>query len=152
MALNAQISLSLLAHESSSGDLAKTVRVTPASYAALVADGSAAGQAQVTWSDSRTLSGASETLNLASLADTRDGSPATVTLTSVSAYYVKNSGASTLAFAGAPFPAGGQTVKAGGVAVQCDLSAAGMSTATVTVTGTAGGAYDIVLIGRGSVS
>jgi hypothetical protein len=118
----------------------------------LVADGAAAGQAQVAWSDSRTLSGGSETLNLASLADIRDGSPATVTLASVSAYYVKNSGSSDLAFTGAPFPAGGQTVKAGGVAVQCDLSAAGMSTATVTVNGTAGGAYDIVLIGRGSVS
>jgi hypothetical protein len=152
MALNAQISLSLLSHESSSGDLSRTVRVTPATYAAFVADGGGAGQAQVAWSDSRTLSGSSETLNPAALVDTRDGSPATVTLTSVSAYYVRNSGASNLAFAGAPFPAGGQTVRAGGVAVQCDLSAAGMSTATVTVTGTAGGTYDIVLVGRGSVS
>jgi hypothetical protein len=152
MALSAQISLSILAHEATSADLSAALRVTAASYAQTIANGTAAGQAQVAWSASRTLAGASQTLNLSSLPDTRDGVAATVTMTAVKVYHVKNKGTSSLVFAGAPFPAGGQTVNAGAVATHIDPSAAGMSASSVTVTGTVGGAYDIVLIGNGSVS
>lgn len=152
MALNAQVNLSLLAHETSSGDLSSTIRVTPASYAAAIGDGTGANQAQVVWSGSRTLSGASQTLNLAALPSVRDGVTATVTITAVKALYVKNTGTATLSFAGAPFPAGGQTVSAGAVAVQCDPSAAGMAASGVTVTGSAGCAYDLMFIGEGSIS
>ena len=43
MALNAQVNLSLLAHETASGDLSSTIRVTPASYAAAIGDGTPGG-------------------------------------------------------------------------------------------------------------
>jgi hypothetical protein len=36
--------------------------------------------------------------------------------------------------------------------VQCDPSAGGMAASGVTVTGTVGGSYEIVLLGEGSVS
>jgi hypothetical protein len=147
MAFNAQISLSLVAHESSAGDLSRTLRVTPANYAASMTEGTAANQAQVAWSDARTIAGASETLNLSALPDTRDGAAATVSLTAVKAWFVRNSGTATLTLSGGPF--GGQSVAAGAAAAQCDPSAAGMAATGVTVTGSA---YEIVLIGEGSVS
>jgi hypothetical protein len=152
MPLNAQIALSIVAHETTAGDLSKTMRVTPANYAVAVADGTAANQAQVAWSDSKTLAAASESFSLSSLSDTRDGSPATVSMTAVKAAYVRNKGASSLAFAGSPFPASGITVAAGAVAFQCDPSAAGMAASGVTVTGTIGGEYEIMLIGEGTVT
>lgn len=152
MAFSAQITLSLLAHESEAGDISTALRVTPASYAVAMTDGSAANQAQVAWSDNRTLSSSSETLALSALPDVRSGATVTVTITAVKAYYVRNRGASSLAFAGAPFPAAGLTVAAGAVAMQSDQSAAGMAASGVTVTGTSGGSYDIVLFGEGSVS
>ncbi|NBW16401.1 MAG: hypothetical protein EBR82_51315 [Caulobacteraceae bacterium] len=126
MALNAQIMLSILVHETSAGDLSRTLRATPASYSAVLSDGTAAYQAQVVWSDSRTLAGLSETLNLASLADTRDGATVSVAI--------------------------GLTVAAGGAYTQIDPTAAGMAAGTITVTGSAGAAYDIVLIGEGAVT
>lgn len=153
MALNAQILLSILAHETSAGDLSKTLRATPASYSASLTDGTAANQAQVVWSGTRTLSGSSQTLNLASLADTRDGAAVSVAITAVKAAYVRNSHASlAISLAGAPFPTGGVSIAAGGAYAQIDPTATGMATGTVTVTGTVGGTYDIVLIGEGSVT
>lgn len=152
MAFSAQITLSLLAHESEVGDISTALRVTPASYAVAMTDGTAANQAQVAWSDNRTLSSSSETLALSALPDVRSGATVTVTITAVKAYYVRNRGASSLAFAGAPFPAAGLTVAAGAVAMQSDQTTAGMSASGVTVTGTSGGSYDIVLFGEGSVS
>lgn len=153
MALNAQIMLSILAHETSAGDLSRTLRATPASYSTVFSDGTAAYQAQVVWSDARTLSGASETLVLASLADTRDGAAVSVTMTAVKAVYIRNSHASaSLTFAGAPLPSGGLAVAAGGAYAQVDPTAAGMAAGTITVSGSAGATYDIVLIGEGSVT
>jgi hypothetical protein len=152
MAFSAQISLSVLAHETSVSELATSLRVTPASYAQSLTNGTAGSQAQVAWSSSRTLSGSSQTFSLATLSDVRDGATVTVTMTAVKLYYVRNKGASSLAFAGAPFPAAGLTVAAGAVAMQSDPSASGMAASGVTVTGAAGGAYDIVLLGNGSVS
>ena len=153
MALNAQIMLSILVHETSAGDLSRTLRATPASYSAVLSDGTAAYQAQVVWSDSRTLAGSSETLNLASLADTRDGATVSVAITAVKAVYIRNSHASaSLTFAGSPLPASGMTVAAGGAYTQIDPTAAGMTAGTITVTGSAGATYDIVLIGEGTVT
>ena len=153
MALNAQIMLSILVHETSAGDLSKTLRATPATYSASLSDGTAAYQAQVVWSDSRTLAGSSETLNLATLADTRDGAAVSVAITAVKAVYIRNSHASaSLTFAGSPLPAGGLTVAATGAYTQVDPTAAGMTAGTITVTGSAGATYDIVLIGEGTVT
>jgi hypothetical protein len=158
MALNAQILLSILAHETSTGDLSKTLRATPASYSASLTDGTSANQAQVVWSGTRTLpvvvgAPSGQTLALASLADTRDGAAVSVAITAVKAVYVRNSHATfAISLAGGPFPAAGVLVAAGGAYVQIDPTATGMATGTVTVTGTAGGTYDIVLIGEGSVT
>jgi hypothetical protein len=152
MAFSAQVSLSILAHEASSSDLSQTLRVTPASYAISVTNGTSANQSQVAWSDNRTLSGSPQALNLSALPDVRDGVNATVTLTAVKLWYVRNRGASSIALAGAPFPAGGITVAAGAAAMQSDPSAAGMAATGVTVTGSNGGSYDILLVGNGSVA
>lgn len=50
MPLNAQILLSILAHETSAGDLSKTIRVTPANYALSLANGTGANQANLVYS------------------------------------------------------------------------------------------------------
>ena len=148
MPLNAQLTLSILAHETSSGDLSRTLRATPVSYASSLSDGTGAGQAQVAWSATRPLAGASETINPSALADTRDGSPATVTMTAVKVVYVRNKGGSAISIAGLPIT----SVAAGAAAMHCDPSAAGIVAGGVTVTGTVGGTYDIVLIGEGTVT
>jgi hypothetical protein len=150
MALSAQISLSIVAHETSSGDLSRTLRATPASYSLSLTDGTAASLAQVGWSDSRTLSGPTETLALSALPDTRDGASVSVAVTAVKAVYVR--AAAPLTFSGAPFPASGVAVAAGGALVQIDPTAAGTAAGTVTVSGSAGASYDIVIVGEGSVS
>ena len=62
MPLNAQVAVSIVAHETAAGDLSRQMRVTPATYAMLFTDGTGANQAQVVWSDSRTLSGSSESV------------------------------------------------------------------------------------------
>lgn len=152
MALNAQINLTLVAHESSEGDLSSTLRATPVQHAVTLSDGTGENQAQVAWSGARTLSGGTDTLNLTSLNDLRAGATATVTMTAVKAVYVRNSGTASLSFAGGPFPSGGQTVAAGAVAIQVDPSQAGMTAGGVTVTGSSGLTYDILLIGEGSVA
>jgi len=43
-------------------------------------------------------------------------------------------------------------IAAGAAAMHCDPSASGIAVGGVTVTGTIGGAYDIVLIGEGTVT
>jgi hypothetical protein len=153
MPLSAQLALSFLSHESSSGDLARTMRVTPATYALALSDGSGANKAQVAWSDARTLSGASDTLNLASLADTRDGAAAVVTITAAKAIYVKNTHSSiSLAFSGGPLTASGVVLASGGVCFLCNASAAGLGAGTISVAGSAGATYEIVIVGEGSVA
>lgn len=152
MPLNAQVALSIVAHETAAGDLSRQMRVTPATYAMLFTDGTGANQAQVVWSDSRTLSGASETLTLSSLADTRDGAAVTVALTAVKAAYLRNSHSSiSLSASGGPFGSG-VTVAPGGCVAVVDPSAGGLSASAVTVAGSAGGTYDIALIGEGTVT
>lgn len=152
MPLNAQISLSIVAHETSAGDLSRQMRVTPAAYATILTDGTAANQAQVVWSDARTLAGSSETLTLSSLADTRDGASVTVALTAVKAAYLRNSHASiSIVASGGPFGSG-VTVAPGGCVAIVDPTAAGLPATAVTATASAGATYDIVLVGEGTVT
>jgi len=152
MALTAKINLSIVAQEAEDGSISRAVRVTPAFFSSSLTDGTAANQAQVAWSNRRTMAAASEALALSALSDTRGGSPATVTMTAVKGWLVKNTGTASLSFAGGPFPAGGLSVAAGAAASQCDPSAAGMAASGVTVTGSVGAAYDIVLVGEGTVT
>lgn len=98
MALNAQITLSIVAHEADSGDLSRTLRATPASHAVTLTNGVGAGQAQIVWSDSRTIStlGGYEDLNFQALQDDRGQ----VELTEVVSLYIKNTHASDLLLVG----------------------------------------------------
>ena len=150
MALDAQILLSILAHETTSGDISQTLRATPATYSVTLGDGTGANQAQVVWSDSRTLAGASETLNASNLTDDRG----TVALTALKAVYVKNSSTATLTFTPASAAAfgGTQHVRAGGAALAVAPDATGMAGGNLVVAGGAGQTYDIILVGEGTVT
>lgn len=152
MSLDAQITVSVVSQESASVGLAQSMRVAQAAYSQSFVAGTGAGQSQVSWTALRTLSGASETLNLSALAEVRSGSAATVNLTAVKALYFKNTGTMALSVAGAPFPAGGVSIAPGGCVAQVDPTAGGMAASGVTVTGSAGGAYEIILLGEGTVS
>lgn len=153
MPLNAQVAISIVAHESSSGDMSRTLRVTPASYAAAISDGTGANQAQVAWSDSRTLAGSSETINLSSVSEVRDGATATISFTAVKALYVNNKSTATLTLTGAAAGASsGRSVEAGAVVVDVIPSAAGRSVSSIVVSGSAGSSYDIMVLGEGSVT
>lgn len=154
MPFSAQVALSIIAHENSAEDIARQTRVTPVTYALAVGDGAGANQAQVAWSDARTLSGSTETLTLSNLPDTRDGVSVTVGFASLKAIYVKNTHASlSLTVAPAGLATNSQYVIApGGAAVHITPTAGGQAYTSIVVSGTAGGTYDIVLVGNGGVS
>ena len=89
MPINAQVLLSILSHESTSGDISQTLRVTPATYSLSLGDGTGANQAQVAWSDAGTIAaGADDILNVAGLTDDRG----TVAFTAVKLIYIRNTG------------------------------------------------------------
>jgi hypothetical protein len=167
MALNAQIMLSILAHETSAGDLSRTLRATPASYALSLGDGTGANQAQIVWSASRTATTSNDDIGLKSIPDTRDGAPVVVAFSNIKLVYVRNTSASgTLKIGGAT----GFTAPAclpiivplelapGGCYLYSSPGADGPSTGIGTeavarfaaVSGSC--TYDIVLIGEGTVT
>lgn len=165
MALSAQITLNILAHETSSGDLSRTLRATPASYALSLADGTGANQAQVVWSDSRTVTTTPEDLNLAALPDTRDGAAVVVAFTQVKMVYVRNTHATESLRIGGWAGFGGflglpstvyMGVPPGGVYLLTNPTAGGWSGGNpcnarfAADSGTC--TYDIILIGEGSVT
>lgn len=159
MALNAQISVSVMVHESSGDSLSSSLRVTPATYAATLANGTGAGQAQVAYSETGTIpSGDDVSFLFGALSDDRGS----VVLTAIKTIYVKNTGAvglivcGNLAWSTAPL---GQTfVAPGGVLAMANTSAAGWassqaSAAIVIANGEqAESSYELVLIGEGTVS
>jgi hypothetical protein len=167
MALNAQILFSIVAQESSSGDMFNQMRVTPASYAASLADGTGANQAQIAWSDSRVV-GASESddLVLTALSDDRG----TVSFSSIKSWYVKNTSQYTLTLGrdqeGDALPTSpwtgwvygytsGFNISPGGAIAHCSPSASGEPVAAgnrIRVSAAEGATYDIVLIGEGTIS
>jgi hypothetical protein len=165
MPLNAQLTLSIMAHETSSGDLSRTLRATPASYSLSLADGTGANQAQVVWSASRTAATTGESLDLRSLSDTRDGAAVTVSFTAVKAIYVRNThatnslliGGSTIGgFVGLPFSSG-LAAAPGGAYFFTSPSGSGFAVNgnswIARFTGSGGSCtYDIVLIGEGTVT
>lgn len=161
MALDAQILLSILAHETSSGDISRTLRATPASYSLILGNGTGANQAQVVWSDARTATTTPGSLDLASLTDDRG----TVSFTAIKAMYLRNSGSVTLNWNGGSWvngplsspgdcvlfiPAGGCAVfvapTAGGYAVAGSPQTMAFDTPSGSTT------YEIVLIGEGTVT
>lgn len=162
MALTAQIALSILAHETSSGDLSRTLRATPANYALTLTDGTGANQAQVVWSDSRTATTSNDDINLTSLADTRDGAAVAVAFTQVKLVYVRNTHATANlriggvaglgVFAGLPVTVA-LTLPPGGGYLFTAPTAAGVVAGTARFAAETGSCtYDVVLIGEGTVT
>lgn len=162
MALTAQIALSILAHETSSGDLSRTLRATPANYALTLTDGTGANQAQVVWSDSRTATTSNDDLNLASLADTRDGAAVVVAFTQVKLVYVRNTHATASlriggvagpgGFAGLP-PTVYMTLPPGGGYLFTAPTAAGITAGTARFAAESGSCtYEVIIIGEGTVT
>lgn len=159
MALSAQIALSITAHEKTAGDLSKQMRVTPATYAMMLGDGTAANQAQVVWSDSGEIPDGNEALHqFESLSDDRG----TVSMSAVKVLYVRNSGSLPLTVApyfwnGAPWSSS-IDLEAGGVVVMVVPTAGGWSAAGsgagILVANQNGSAvpYQIMLIGEGTIS
>jgi len=168
MALTAQIALSILAHETSSGDLSRTLRATPANYAIRLTDGTGANQAQVVWSDARTATTSNDDLTLWNLSDTRDGASVTVAFTQVKLVYVKNTsttqdlrigGASGVgAFAGLPVTVYG-TLPPGGCYLLTAPTDGGFAVSSGTMASAARFAadsgsctYEVLFIGEGTVT
>ena len=153
MALDAQILLSILAHETSSGDISQTLRVTPATYALSLGDGTGANQAQVAWSGVITTPA---TVNLKSLTDDRG----TVSLSAIKTILVVNDGPDDLRWNGGSWTTGpsGSTygVPAGGAWFATAPSATGWAvggapqTMLFDSTGTA--TFSIILIGEGTIT
>lgn len=161
MALDAQVLLSILSHESSAGDISRTLRVTPASYSMVLSDGTGANQAQVAWSDSRTITaGGSDTFDLAALQDDRG----TVTFSAIKIMFLRNTGSGQLDWSGGGWGGGpfddvstsNVFIKAGAVmllaAPSADGYAVGATPQTVVLSSTPGTTYDILLIGEGTIS
>lgn len=165
MALDAQILLSIVAHETSSGDISRTLRATPASYSLILSNGTGANQAQVVWSDSRTIEADGEdTPNVAGLADDRG----TVAFTAVKLIYIRNSGTVPLNLIGnGDWATGPQKlpdtsnyeIPAGGCWLATNPTAAGWSVGAspkyITIqnqSGSTAATYEIVLIGEGTVT
>lgn len=180
MPLNAQILLSILAHESSSGDISETLRATPASYSLELSDGTGANQAQVVWSDSVTQASQNNDIDLQSLSDDRG----TVTFTAIKAIYIANTSESvdvivqkytesdtfpqfSNPWSGGPFQTQNQydsgdvdisflTLPAGGAAAIFAPTAAGYpvtsSSKVLRIQAAASATYDIIIIGEGTIA
>lgn len=162
MALNAQIALSIVAHESSSSDLASEMRVTPATHAMMLTTGTGANQAQVVWSESASVGEGDEVIHsFAALADDRGS----VAMTAAKVIYVRNTGSLALEvspyqWSTGPVPSGTViSVQPGGAVVFTAPTATGWSTsgagAGILVANSNSGVsvgYELMLIGEGTVS
>jgi hypothetical protein len=151
MALNAQILLSILAHESDSGDISRTLRATPTTYALAFTDGTGANQAQVVWSDSRTVTAAADYdfLNASALTDDRGA----VSFTAIKAIYIRSTGSVTMAvsFSGV---IGETSLPPGAAFFFSRADAAGWSAGEITVfnPNALDATYEIILIGEGTIT
>jgi len=167
MALNAQITLSILAHETDAGDLSRTLRATPASHAVTLTNGVGAGQAQIVWSDAKTIStlGGYEDLNFQGLQDDRGQ----VEMTEVVSLYIKNTHASELLLVGqdwndneatntvgwAPLSKQGPLRLPAGTAMFIQPSGAVNSNGErlrISADDGSPASYEIVVIGKGSIA
>ena len=147
MSLSAEVFFSIVAVETDTADIARNSRVTRADYFQALTEGTDANQAQIVWSDSR-VSGGTDTLQLSSLSDTRDGASVSVVFSAVKAIYVRNTGSThtltlTGSFSGSVAP--------GGILAVVNPTAAGASASSLVVTSTSGATYDIVVVGEGTI-
>jgi hypothetical protein len=168
MALNAQILLSILAHEADAGDISQTLRATPATYALALTDGTGANQAQVVWSDAQELNASGTTnIELPSATDDRG----TVVFSAIKAVYIRNTGTTTISWRGLALPekwttgplqvaeGDGVHIPAAGVLLLTNPSDSGWTVAAgddqieiVNESGSAPASFEIVLIGEGTIT
>ena len=157
MPLNAQISLSIIAHELTSGDISRQIRVTPAIYAAMLTDGTGANQAQVVWSATEAIPEAGGTsFTFSSLVDDRG----TVSITALKLMYVRNAGTSVLTLSALDWdlpPFGGSiNLVPGAVVTFVCPTATGWPTtssgANLTVDTQDASPVEIVFIGEGTIT
>ena len=158
MPLNAQISLSIIAHESTSGDISRQMRVTPAIYAAMLTDGTGANQAQVVWSATETIpEGSAASFTFGSLVDDRGG----VSITALKLMYVRNPGTQTLQLSPTSWsngPFGGTITLPPGAAVTlvCPTAAGWATTSNnaqlVVDTSDQATTVEVVFIGEGTIT
>ena len=147
MSLSAEILCRIVGIETDTADIARNTRVTKADYFLALTDGTGANQAQVIYSDSVT-GGGTDTYQLSSLNDTRDGASVTITFTATKVLYIENTHASnTLAVTGAY----SGSVPPGGVLLATNPTAAGTAASSLFVASTAGTTYKIVIVGEGSI-
>lgn len=149
MSLSAEVIASVVARESGAGDLAVNSRITKYDFFREFTDGTGGDQAQITFSDSRVAASGSFTILLSSIADTRNGAPATVSFSAVKVIMVKNTHPAYTITIGGAFSG---VIKPGGVFLLVDPSAAGAASASLSFETTAGATYDIVVIGEGTVT
>lgn len=159
MPLNAQISLSIIAHESTSGDISRQMRVTPAIYAAMLTDGTGANQAQVVWSATGTIpEAAGVSFLFSNLQDDRG----TVSITALKLMYVRNPGTQTLQlsppnWSNGPLSAGNIVLPPGAaVTFVCPTSAGWPTTSNnaqlAVDTSNEATTVEVVFIGEGTVT
>lgn len=160
MPLAAQVALSILAHETSSGDLSRTLRSTPVNHTLSLADGTGANQAQVVWSDTRTATTSNDTLSRFTLPDVRDGVAANVLVDTLKLLYIHNKSSSVSINASAAgwtvLPSASHKIRPGGALLVTAPGADGYAPTglgdSITIS-TGGGTaeYDIVIIGEGNL-
>jgi hypothetical protein len=162
--LNANILFSLVANETDAGDYAKDVRTTKVEDFIEFTDGTGARQAQVVWSNKGTVSPSQNLLlnplqGMSGLADERGS----VNLSSIKAVFFKNAGSVTVVISfqdflsGPPFGLGEVSLKEGASAFFYDVSADGVATAGGSLyvsnsSSLSSAAYEIVLIGEGTIT
>ena len=147
MSLSAEILCRIVGIETDTADIATNTRVTKADYFLALTDGTAANQAQVIYSDARTSAG-TDTFQLSSLPDTRDGASVTIAFTAAKTLYIENTGAThaltvTGAYTG--------SVPPGGVLLATNPTTTNTTTSNLFVASTAGATYKIVIVGEGSI-
>jgi len=148
MSLSAEILCRIVGIETDTADIARNTRVTKAEHFLALGDGTGANQAELIYSDSRT-SGGTDTLQLSSLPDTRDGASVTISFTAAKVLYIENTGTThTLTVTGAY--AG--SVPPGGILLCTNPTAAGTTASSLFISSTAGATYKIVIVGEGSIT
>lgn len=162
MTLSANILFSLVANETDAVDFAKDVRTTKVEYFKELTDGTGANQAQIVWSQAAAFDNDYFPLGTGfSFTDDRGSG----SFSAIKFFYVKNTGSQDFSILGppdwatgplfAPGSPAGLYIKPGGAVAYFAPDAAGWPTAGSTFafsTGEATAAYEIVLIGEGTIT
>jgi len=160
--LNANILFSLVANETDAGDYAKDVRTTKVEYFKELTDGTGANQAQIAWSDSGTFDNDYFPLGVGFTFTDERGSGS---FSAIKFFYVKNTGSQDFSILSpadwpngplfAPTSPAGLHLKPGGAVAYFAPDAAGWPTAGSTFgfsTGEGVAAYEVILIGEGTIT